>query len=205
MEYERLDEQPRRKKWPWVVLILVIALVAGAALWRWTPPRGRTMNEIRTVVLSREMVEQPQPPAGATPGRPLTEAQKASVTAMTTSRLRRVLTPEEYAATMDRGSLPRLVTGGLSRLVAHSSSFPVVWGSLGAGSQLGDLSFVRRNASGSLVVRVVHWDHTLWGGGNGPYFTQEYTLQKVDGSWRIAAERDLGLWPDGALNEDIGG
>ena len=34
---------------------------------------------------------------------------------------------------------------------------------------------------------------------------QEYTLKKVGGSWRIASERDLGLWPDGTLNEDLGG
>jgi hypothetical protein len=76
---------------------------------------------------------------------------------------------------------------------------------MGAGTQLGDLSFVRRNPGGSIVVRVVHWDHTLWSGSMGPAFTQEYTLQKVGGSWRIAAQRDLALWPDGTLNGDLGG
>jgi hypothetical protein len=55
---------------------------------------------------------------------------------------------------------------------------------------------MRRTKGGGLARLVT---------GRGPYCTQEYTLQKVDGSWRIAAERDLGLWPDGALNEDIGG
>jgi hypothetical protein len=201
----RLAEQPRRRRWPWLVLILAVFLIAGAVFWRWTPPRGRTMNEIRAVVLSRTMLEQPQPPAGATPGRRLTKAQKASVAALTTDRLRQVLTPEEYARMMAHTHLPKLIAGSLSELAASAGGFPVVWKNAGAGGQLGDLSFVRRNPNGSIVVRVVQWDRTLWGGGNGPFYTQEYTLKKVDGSWRIASERDLGLWPDGTLNEDLGG
>jgi hypothetical protein len=205
MHDELTDDRPRRRRWAWLVLVLIIALIAGAVLWRWVPPRGRTMNDVRTVVLSRELLEQPQPPADAAPGRPLSKEQKASVAALTTNRLRRVLTPARYAWTMEHTRLPKLVAGSLSELVASARGFPVTWGNAGAGGQLGDLSFVRRNPDGSIVVRVVHWDRTLWGGGNGPYFTQEYTLEKVDGSWRIAAERDLGLWPDGTLNGDLGG
>ena len=201
----RLAEQPRRRRWPWLVLVLIVALLAGAVIWRWTPPRGRTMNDIRTVVLSREMLEQPQPPADATPGRPLTKAQKASVAALTTSRLRQVLTPAQFAWTMEHTQLPKLIAGSLSQLAAAAAGFPIVWKNAGAGERLGDLSFVRRNPDGSIVVRVVHWDRTLWGGSSGPYYTQEYTLKKVGGSWRIASERDLGLWPDGTFNEDLGG
>jgi hypothetical protein len=205
MGHERLDDHARRKRWPWVLLVLVIAMMVGGVLWRWVPPRGGTMNDIRTVVFSREMAELPQPPAGAKPGRALTKEQRASVERMTRQRLSQVLTPKEYARAADHAQIPQVAANVLSQLVAHSDHFPIVWGSMGAGKQLGDLSFVRRNPSGSLVVRVVHWDHTLWGGSNGPYYTQEYTLQKVDGSWRIAAERDLGLWPDGTLNENLGG
>ena len=201
----RLAEQPRRRKWPWVLLVLVIALMVGAVLWRWVPPSGGTMNDIRTLVFSRQMAEQPQPPAGAKPGKALTKEQRAAVERMTRQRLGQVLTPREYTRAADHAQIPRVIAGALSRQVAHAHRFPIVWGSMGAGEQLGDLSFVRRNPSGSLVVRVVHWDQTLWSGSNGPHYTQEYTLQKLDGSWRIAAERDLGLWPDGALSEDLGG
>jgi hypothetical protein len=200
-----VDGRPRRRWWPWLLLVLVVVAIAGAVLWRWTPPRGRTMNDVRTVVLSREMAEQPQPPAGATPGRPLTKEQRAAVERLTRQRLSQVLTPREYARAADHAHIPQIVAGALSQLVAHADHFPIVWGSMGAGTQLGDLSFVRRNPSGSIVVRVVHWDHTLWSGSMGPAFTQEYTLQKVGGSWRIATQRDLGLWPDGTLSEDLGG
>jgi hypothetical protein len=45
---------------------------------------------------------------------------------------------------------------------------------------------------------VVRWRRCL------SAFTQEYSLQKVGGSSRIAAQRDLALWPDGTLNGDLG-
>jgi len=203
----RLAEQPRRKKWPWVLLILVIALVVGAVLWRWLPPSAGTMAQLRTVVFSREMIDQPQPPLGAKPGRPLTAQQRAQVESSTERRLQQVLTPEAYVRETARYRLPHLIAGGLSRAVASVHSFPIVWGwsHAASGASLSDLDFVQRNADGSVVVRIVYWDHTLWSGSNGPFYTQEYTLKKVGGSWRIASDRQWGTMLDGTLSEDLGG
>lgn len=205
MAYERLEEQPRRKKWPWLVLILIIAFFLAAVIWHWAPPKAGTMAQIRTAVFSFETAKQPPAPLGSKPGQHLTKKQRASLEFGIERQLRQVLTPEFYATQTNRYRLPHLIAGSVTEAVASARRFPLAYRSRMGETALSDLQFVRRNLDGSVVVRIVYWDHTLWNGHTGPFFTQEYTLKKVGGSWRIAADRQWGTQLDGKVTPDVGG
>jgi hypothetical protein len=205
MTYERLEEQPRRKKWPWLVLILIVAAIVAAVLWRWAPPTAGTMAQIRTAVFSFETSKQPSGLFDSKPGQHLTKKRRADLEFGIERQLQQVLTPEFYAEQTKQYRLPHVIAGSLAEAVASARRFPLAWRFPLGETSLSDLQFVRRNLDGSVVVRIVYWEHTLWNGHTGPFFTQEYMLKKVGGSWRIADERQWGTHLDGKVTPDVGG
>lgn len=197
MDWERLPERPRRRRWPWLVALAIVIVAGGAVLWRYAPPRAATMADIRTTINSYEAALRPEVPAGAAVGKHLTAAQRVALESGVRGKLREVLTADQLAA---KSEVPRLVAQDVADSVASGSTWP-----LPAGQQIQDVDFVLRDVDGSVVVRVVEWRPTLWGGKDGPSIVEEYELKKLGGRWRIAAARQWGMLPDGSLTTDSGG
>jgi hypothetical protein len=78
MKYEELTQAPRRRKWPWIVAVLIIAGIALAIAWRWMPPGDATMAQVRAAEVAYESVLAP----GATRvrGLPVSDAAFVSET-----------------------------------------------------------------------------------------------------------------------------
>jgi len=185
MKYERLDEQPRRKKWPWLVLILTVAALVATIAWRWAPPLDATMAQVRTADVLYESVYAPAPPDGTKPGHPLTQAQRDAFEAQLTATLRETCTAA-YVAELKNTA--RGMTNRVSSALAHGEEYapshPYEY--------LRDLQFRYRTWGGDLVFDVYEPGRVAGGTPESGFVTQRIRFENVDGSWRIADIQHFG-------------
>jgi hypothetical protein len=180
--------------------IMLTALIGGAVAWRRVPPRESTMAEIRTVINSYQSTVDPPAPAGTKPGERLTKVQRAALERKIADRLRQLMAPHLYEVSVDTEHLPHFLAGGVAAALLRGLPLP----RLQSGPVLEDVEFVERTLGGDVVVRVVRWTRTLWGGESGPYLVHEFIMEKTDGGWRIAGEMLLGMTRNGEVVADFG-
>ena len=185
MTHEPLEVQPRRKKWPWLVLVLVVAAIAAVIAWRWAPPVDATMAQLRSADVLYESVYAPVPPDGAAPGRPLTAAQSDALEAKLAAVLHGTCTPAYLAELKHtaRGMTNR-VSSALARGEDYAPSHPYEY--------MRDLQFRYRTWGGALVFDVYEPGQVAGGTPESGFVTQRIRFEKVDGAWRIAELQHFG-------------
>lgn len=190
MKAETIDGRPRRRRWPWLAVAVLVAAGVGTLLWRYAPPTDGTMAEVRSAVVLYEGVFVPMPPDDAEPGRPLTQRQRAEVEADLTARLRASCTPEflkeqgRYAP-----SMVARVSRALARGEVYEPTHPYEY--------IRDFQFTTRTWDGALIfdvyepgeVKVKGAPSFVW---DSDYVSQRYRLEKVDGRWCIADVQHFG-------------
>ena len=188
MRYERLDEQPRRRRWPWLLLVLVAALVLGAILWRWMPPGDATMARLRAVEVAYESVYAPPMPADAAVGEPLSDAQRSALETEIQTRIEACCTEglaREHGRTAR--ALARQVSIALARGQLYDPTFPR--------EHLRDLQFRYRAWNGDLVFDV-------FVGGESKieqlpvydvgFVSETLRFTRVDGVWKLVEVQHFG-------------
>jgi hypothetical protein len=183
-----IAEEPRRKKWPWLILILIIAAVAGAALWRWIPPGDVTMKQVRAAEVAYESVFAPAVPAGAKVGQPLATGQQAALETALQARLEACCT-SGFLRT--QGHYARSMARRVSTALANGHRYDPVH----PYEYLRDLQFRYRTPGGDLVFDVfVAGESKI---EQLPVYETDFVREtirftKTGGIWKIAEIKHFG-------------
>lgn len=188
MKYERLDEVPRRKKWPWLILVVAILAAATAVAWRWVPPSDVTMAQVRAAEVAYESVFAPVVPQSAQVGEPLSARELASLEKELQARLEACCTPA-FLATQGHyaQSMARRVSTALANGHRYEPVHPYEY--------LRDLQFRYRTWSGDLVFDVFAPGDSKVQGlpvSETAFVAETIRFTKVDGVWKIADDQHFG-------------
>jgi hypothetical protein len=176
VEKER-RRSPRRPGWPELLVVLaIIALVAGALAWRYVPPSASTMAQVRSAIETRRDCLIPTPPKAA--------IARGRMTASEWAALEKQVAADIVASCTARFALQQIVNDRAPKNAAHVSANALrgggMWPAPVARTPVGAPAFVRRNWDGSIVVRI---DQPLLGQVEDA--GDLYVFRRVDGRWLI--------------------
>ena len=163
----------RRAGWPELLAVLVVvAAVAAPFAWRYLPPSGATMAQVRAVMETRRAYAVPTPPEPAVARGRMTAAERAALEREVARSIRETCTPRFARYQIRVAHLPRHAVRASTARLAEGGS----WQAPAAiDMPLGDPVLVRREWDGSLVFRF----------GPDEWSGDLYVFRHVDGRWLI--------------------